>query len=311
MTFSHVPVLLEEVMELLAPERGGIFVDGTLGGGGHAEATLTRMPQSGRLIGIDRDWDAVAAATERLRPFGERFQALHGNFFDLPALLASLDIGGVDGILFDLGVSSHQLDTAERGFSYHADAPLDMRMDRTAPLSARDVVNGYSFEQLCRILREYGEERFASRIADRILREREKHPIETTAELSAIVCAAMPGKSRHEQQHPARRTFQAIRIEVNGELKGLDTAVRTYVGLLNPKGRMCVITFHSEEDRIVKQTMKDLATGCICDKSLPVCVCGRHEIVKFISNKAILPSKDEQDENGRSKSAKLRVIEKL
>ena len=311
MTFSHVPVLLEEVMELLAPERGGIFVDGTLGGGGHAEATLTRMPQSGRLIGIDRDWDAVAAATERLRPFGERFQALHGNFFDLPALLASLDIGGVDGILFDFGVSSHQLDTAERGFSYHADAPLDMRMDRTAPLSARDVVNGYSFEQLCRILREYGEERFASRIADRILREREKHPIETTAELSAIVCAAMPGKSRHEQQHPARRTFQAIRIEVNGELKGLDTAVRTYVGLLNPKGRMCVITFHSEEDRIVKQTMKDLATGCICDKSLPVCVCGRHEIVKFISNKAILPSKDEQDENGRSKSAKLRVIEKL
>ena len=311
MTFSHVPVLLEEVMELLAPERGGIFVDGTLGGGGHAEATLTRMPQSGRLIGIDRDWDAVAAATERLRPFGERFQALHGNFFDLPALLASLDIGGVDGILFDFGVSSHQLDTAERGFSYHADAPLDMRMDRTAPLSARDVVNGYSFEQLCRILREYGEERFASRIADRILREREKHPIETTVELSAIVCAAMPGKSRHEQQHPARRTFQAIRIEVNGELDGLRRAVDQAHDLLNPGGRLVILTVHSLEDRIVKAAFNQAAQGCTCPKDFPVCVCGKKPKVRLTPRKPILPSDEEIEENPRARSAKLRVCEKI
>lgn len=311
MTFSHVPVLLEEVMELLAPERGGIFVDGTLGGGGHAEATLTRMPQSGRLIGIDRDWDAVAAATERLRPFGERFQALHGNFFDLPALLASLDIGGVDGILFDFGVSSHQLDTAERGFSYHADAPLDMRMDRTAPLSARDVVNGYSFEQLCRILREYGEERFASRIADRILREREKHPIETTAELSAIVCAAMPDKSRHEQQHPARRTFQAIRIEVNGELDGLRRAVDQAHDLLNPGGRLVILTFHSLEDRIVKQAFRSYENPCTCPPKAPVCICGKKPTARILTKKPLTGTEQELAENPRAACAKLRAIEKI
>lgn len=311
MTFSHVPVLLEEVMELLAPERGGIFVDGTLGGGGHAEATLTRMPQSGRLIGIDRDWDAVAAATERLRPFGERFQALHGNFFDLPALLASLDIGGVDGILFDFGVSSHQLDTAERGFSYHADAPLDMRMDRTAPLSARDVVNGYSFEQLCRILREYGEERFSSRIADRILREREKRPIETTAELSAIVCAAMPGKSRHEQQHPARRTFQAIRIEVNGELDGLRRAVDQAHDLLNPGGRLVILTFHSLEDRIVKQAFRSYENPCTCPPKAPMCICGKKPTARILTKKPLTGTEQELAENPRAACAKLRAIEKI
>lgn len=311
MTFSHVPVLLDEVMHFLAPERGGIFVDGTLGGGGHAEALLSRLPVTGRLVGIDRDWEALAAAGERLRPFGGRFTAIHGNFFDLPQLLASLDIRGVDGILFDFGVSSHQLDTAERGFSYHADAPLDMRMDRTAPLTARDVVNGYSFEQLCRILREYGEERFASRIADRIVRERQRSPIETTAELAALVRAAMPKKSRMEAQHPARRTFQAIRIEVNGELAGLREAVDRAHELLNPGGRLVILTFHSLEDRIVKQAFRSYEKPCTCPPGAPVCICGKRPTARILTRKPVTGTEAELSRNSRAASAKLRAIEKL
>lgn len=309
--FSHIPVLLEEVMEYLRPERGGIFVDGTLGGGGHAEATLSRMPATGRLIGIDRDLEAIAAASARLQPFGNRFTAVHGNFFDMPALLGGLDVYGVDGILLDFGVSSHQLDTAERGFSYHTDAPLDMRMDRTAARTARDVVNSYSFEELCRILREYGEERFASRIADRIVRQRQEKSIDTTAELAALVCAAMPKKSRNEAQHPARRTFQAVRIEVNGELDGLRRAVDQAHDLLNPGGRLAILTFHSLEDRIVKQAFRSYENPCTCPPKAPICICGKVPTAHVLTKKPITGTEEELRENSRASCAKLRAIEKL
>jgi len=310
-TFSHIPVLLEEVMTYLRPERGGVFVDGTLGGGGHAEAVLSRMPETGRLIGIDRDLEAIAAASARLQPFGKRFTAIHGNFFDLPDLLRGLDVHGADGILFDFGVSSHQLDTAERGFSYHADAPLDMRMDRTAALTARDVVNNYSFEELCRILREYGEERFASRIADRIVRQRQEKSIETTSELAALVCAAMPKKSRNEAQHPARRTFQAVRIEVNGELDGLRRAVDRAHDFLNPGGRLAILTFHSLEDRIVKQAFRSYENPCTCPPKAPICICGKVPTAHILTKKPITGTEEELRVNSRASCAKLRAIEKI
>jgi 16S rRNA (cytosine1402-N4)-methyltransferase len=309
--FSHIPVLLDETLELLAPARGGIFVDGTLGGGGHAEAVLSRLPEDGRLIGIDRDWEAVHAAGDRLSAFGGRFTALHGNFFDMRALLAGIGVSAVDGILLDLGVSSHQLDTQERGFSYKSEAPLDMRMDQQASLSARDVVNTYSEEALARVIWTFGEERFSRRIAERICRLREQSPIETTLQLAQIVRDAMPGKYRNEPQHPARRTFQALRIEVNSELSGLDQAVEQACDLLQKGGRLCIITFHSLEDRIVKQAFRRFENPCTCPPSAPICNCGKEPKAKILTKKPLTASDEEEARNSRSTSAKLRCIEKI
>jgi len=309
--FQHIPVLLDEVLSLLAPERGGTFIDGTLGGGGHAEAVLKRLPQDGRLIGIDRDWEAVRAAEDRLSAFGDRFRALHGNFFEMKALLSGAGVSEANGILLDLGVSSHQLDTPERGFSYKTEAPLDMRMDKEAPLSARDVVNDYSEAELARVIWEYGEERFSRRIAGRIVRERQGSPIETTTRLAAIVKEAIPAKYRREPQHPARRTFQALRIEVNGELKGLDRAVEDACDLLQKGGRLCIITFHSLEDRIVKQAFRRFENPCTCPPSAPVCICGKVPKAKILTKKPLIATQQEAEENPRSTSAKLRCIEKI
>ena len=309
--FTHIPVLLNETLELLAPARGGIFIDGTLGGGGHAQAVLSRLPESGRLIGIDRDWEAVRAAGERLASFGGRFTALHGNFFDMKALLTEIGVTQVDGILLDLGVSSHQLDTSARGFSYKSEAPLDMRMDQGASLSAKDVVNTYPEAELTRILFAYGEERFSRRIAERICSIREQYPIETTLQLAQIVRDAIPGKYRNEPQHPARRTFQALRIEVNGELRGLDQAVEQACDLLQKGGRLCIITFHSLEDRIVKQAFRRFENPCTCPPSAPICICGKEPKAKILTKKPLTASAEEEAQNSRSTSAKLRCIEKI
>ena len=309
--FSHIPVLLNETLEFLAPERGGIFVDGTLGGGGHAEAVLTRLPQTGRLIGIDRDWEAVHAAGDRLSSFGDRFTALHGNFFEMKTLLSGIGISEVNGILLDLGVSPHQLDTQERGFSYKTDAPLDMRMDQGARLSAKDIVNTYAESELARIFFAYGEERFSRRIAEKICRAREQYPIETTLQLAQIVREAIPGKYRNEPQHPARRTFQALRIEVNSELAGLDQAVEQACDLLQKGGRLCIITFHSLEDRIVKQAFRRFENPCTCPPSAPICICGKTPKAKILTKKPLTASAEEEAQNSRSTSAKLRCIEKI
>ena len=309
--FSHIPVLLDETLELLAPARGGIFVDGTLGGGGHAEAVLSRLPETGRLIGIDRDWEAVRAAGDRLSSYGDRFTALHGNFFDMGALLSEIGVTSVDGILLDLGVSSHQLDTQERGFSYKSEAPLDMRMDQEAALSARDVVNTYPEAELARVIWTYGEERFSRRIAERICRAREQSPIETTLQLAQIVRDAIPAKYRNEPQHPARRTFQALRIEVNNELGGLDRAVEQACDLLQKGGRLCIITFHSLEDRIVKQAFRRFENPCTCPPSAPICICGKEPKAKILTKKPLTASQEEESRNSRSTSAKLRCIEKI
>lgn len=309
--FSHIPVLLNETLEFLAPERGGIFVDGTLGGGGHAEAVLTRLPQTGRLIGIDRDWEAVHAAGDRLSSFGDRFTALHGNFFEMKTLLSEIGVSEVNGILLDLGVSSHQLDTQERGFSYKTDAPLDMRMDQGARLSAKDIVNTYAESELARIFFAYGEERFSRRIAEKICRAREQYPIETTLQLAQIVREAIPGKYRNEPQHPARRTFQALRIEVNSELAGLDQAVEQACDLLQKGGRLCIITFHSLEDRIVKQAFRRFENPCTCPPSAPICICGKTPKAKILTKKPLTASAEEEAQNSRSTSAKLRCIEKI
>lgn len=309
--FSHIPVLLNETLEFLAPERGGIFVDGTLGGGGHAEAVLTRLPQTGRLIGIDRDWEAVHAAGGRLSSFGDRFTALHGNFFEMKTLLSGIGVSEVNGILLDLGVSSHQLDTQERGFSYKTDAPLDMRMDQGARLSAKDIVNTYAESELARIFFAYGEERFSRRIAEKICRAREQYPIETTLQLAQIVREAIPGKYRNEPQHPARRTFQALRIEVNSELAGLDQAVEQACDLLQKGGRLCIITFHSLEDRIVKQAFRRFENPCTCPPSAPICICGKTPKAKILTKKPLTASAEEEAQNSRSTSAKLRCIEKI
>lgn len=309
--FTHIPVLLEETLELLAPARGGVFIDGTLGGGGHAEAVLNRLPETGRLIGIDRDWEAVRAAGERLASYGSRFTALHGNFFDMKALLHENGVSQADGILLDLGVSSHQLDTQARGFSYKTDAPLDMRMDQGAALSAKDVVNNYPEAELTRIFFAYGEERFSKRIAERICSIREQYPIETTLQLAQIVRDAIPGKYRNEPQHPARRTFQALRIEVNGELSGLDRAVEQACDLLQKGGRLCIITFHSLEDRIVKQAFRRFENPCTCPPSAPICICGKEPKAKILTKKPLTASEQEEAQNSRSTSAKLRCIEKI
>lgn len=309
--FHHVPIMVREVLSLLAPERGGVFVDGTLGGGGHAEAVLNALPEDGRLFGIDRDDEALAAAGARLAPFGVRFTAIKGNFFEMKPLLAAKGIEHVDGILLDLGVSSHQLDKAERGFSYKAEAPLDMRMDQTAPLDAYTVVNTWPKDELVHIFYEYGEERFSQRIAERIVSERQRHAIETTTELAALVKDAIPAKFRNEPQHPARRVFQAIRIAVNGELDGLSDAIDSAASLLNPGGRLAILTFHSLEDRIVKNAFRRMENPCTCPKSAPVCICGKKPTARVLTRHPLTADETEQTENTRSTCAKLRAIEKL
>ena len=310
--FHHVPIMVDAVTELLRPDRGGVFVDGTLGGGGHSEAILQRLPEDGRLIGIDRDETALAAATARLAPFRDRFTALHGNFFHMKSLLLGRGVTRADGILLDLGVSSYQLDEPSRGFSYKVEAPLDMRMDQTAALTAADVLNGYPEKELTRIFRDYGEERFSPLIARRIVEKRALKPIETTTELADLIAGAIPAKFRHkEQQHPARRCFQAIRIEVNGELQGLREAVDACIDLLSPGGRIVILTFHSLEDRIVKTAFRTAENPCICPPRSPQCVCGRTPYGKILTKHPLVASEDEQRENSRSACCKLRALEKL
>ena len=309
MEFSHRSVLLDECIEGLAIRPDGIYVDGTAGGGGHSFAIASKLKE-GKLIAIDRDEAAIAAASARLAPLGERALVVRSNFYDLATVLDTLQISEIDGLLLDLGVSSYQFDEAERGFSYRNDAPLDMRMDRRQQKSAYEVVNTYSEEALKRILYEYGEERFAPRIAARIVRERENGPIRTTGQLSELIKAAIPAANR-DGGHPAKRSFQAIRIEVNGELDVIAPTIESAVSRMKKGGRIAIITFHSLEDRIVKQAFANLAKGCTCPKSLPVCVCGNRPKVRIISRKPILPGEEELLENPRSHSAKLRVVEKL
>lgn len=308
--FSHRPVLLAECIEALAIRPDGIYVDGTAGGGGHSAAIASHL-ESGRLIAIDQDEAAIEAAGKRLAPFGERAVVVRSNFSELERVVHEQGYEQIDGLLLDLGVSSYQLDTAERGFSYSADAPLDMRMDKRKVLTAYEVVNTYSEAALKKILYDYGEERFAPSIAAAIVRERARKPIETTSELSELIKRSIPPFAREGGHHPAKRSFQAIRIEVNGELAIIEPTIRTAVSLLRPGGRLAIITFHSLEDRPVKQTMADLARGCTCPKEFPVCVCGRKPVVRVITRKPILPSAKELEENPRSRSAKLRVAEKL
>ncbi len=310
-SFSHRSVLLDECMEGLAIRPDGIYIDGTAGGAGHSSEIARRLGEGGLLLALDQDDTAVAVATERLSVFGERARVVKSNFCNLDRVCEELGIEEIDGLLLDLGVSSYQLDTAERGFSYQADAPLDMRMDRTRPLTARTVVNEYTEDRIRKILFEYGEERFSSRIASNIIRARAQAPIETTGELVEIIKRSIPASSRDGGHHPAKRSFQALRIEVNSELDVIAPAIRSAVRLLRRGGRVAIITFHSLEDRIVKQTFADLASGCTCPKSLPVCVCGKKPIVKVVTRKPILPSDLELEENPRSRSAKLRVAEKL
>lgn len=311
MQFAHEPVLLNECMESLAIRPDGVYVDGTLGGGGHSSNILMRLGEHGRLIGIDRDGDAIAAATARLNG-DRRFTALRGNFHDVRALLGAIGIERIDGMLLDLGVSSYQLDEGSRGFSYHADAPLDMRMDRSQAISARTIVNEYSQQELARVIRDWGEENWAVQIARVICDRRKAHPIETTGELVDVIDAAIPAKvRRRDGSHPARRTFQALRIEVNDELAPLRAALEDAAGMLNPGGRLCVIAFHSLEDRIVKQTFRTLQNPCVCPPSFPVCVCGRKPLGRQLTGKPITAGAEELERNPRSRSATLRVFERM
>ena len=308
--FYHVSVLLQECLDGLNIKPDGIYVDGTLGGAGHSSQIAARLT-TGRLIGIDRDPVALKAAGERLAPYGDRVMLVHSNFCEIKQVLEDLNIPGVDGILLDLGVSSPQLDDGQRGFSYMADAPLDMRMNSDDSLSAHTVVNTWSQAELKRILYDYGEERYAPQIAAAICRRREAAPIETTLELVDIIRSAMPPAALREKQHPAKRSFQAIRIAVNDELGSVEKAMQDAIPLLNPGGRLAVITFHSLEDRIVKNAMAEAAKGCTCPPNFPVCVCGKKPIVKLISRKPIVATEEELEVNPRSRSAKLRVCEKL
>lgn len=310
MEFSHKSVLLNETIENLNIKPDGIYVDGTLGGGGHAFEVCKRLTGGGRLIGIDQDADAIEAAGNRLIEYKDRVTILRGNYHEMKSMLTDQGIAGADGILLDLGVSSHQLDDSSRGFTYRADAPLDMRMDQRRELSAYTVVNTYSKEQLYQVIRDYGEEKFAENIAKHICLEREKKPIRTTGELAGIIKASIPARMRATGGHPAKRTFQAIRIEVNGELDVLKDSLDSMIGLLNEGGRICVITFHSLEDRIVKNIFRRNENPCICPPQFPVCVCGRKSKGFVVTRKPIVPSVEEMEENPRSKSAKLRVFEK-
>lgn len=309
MEYSHFPVMLDETVSALDIKPDGIYVDCTLGGAGHTKEILSRLSQNGRVIGIDRDASALENAKNTVKD--ERLITVHDNFCNIAYILSSLGYEAVDGIIADLGVSSHQLDTASRGFSYMQDAPLDMRMDTSAALTAYDVVNNYSERELARILDIYGEERFASRIASRILAAREAEPIKTTLGLASVIESAIPAKFRHEGGHPAKRSFQAIRIEVNGELECIPKLIDEGIPKLRSGGRMAVITFHSLEDRLVKNAFRTLENPCTCPKDIPVCICGKKPVVRVITRKPILPGARELEINTRSHSAKLRVCEKL
>lgn len=310
MSFHHISVLLNETVESLNIRPNGIYVDGTLGGGGHAYQVAVQLSEGGRLIGIDQDADAIEAAGERLRAYADRVTIVRDNYVNMSMVLDSLGIGKVDGIYLDLGVSSHQLDTAERGFSYMEDAALDMRMDRRGERTAADLVNHCSEQELFRIIRDYGEDRFAKSIARHIVAARTEKPIRTTGELTEIIRRAIPAKLQFNGGHPAMRTFQALRIELNGELEVLKNSIDAMTDRLKPGGRLSIITFHSLEDRIVKNGFRENESPCICPPDFPVCVCGRKSRGTVITRKPILPSKEETEANPRSRSAKLRVFER-
>ncbi len=311
MAFHHIPVLLEETMEALAVRPGGIYIDCTIGGGGHAAEILRRCSPDGRLIGLDQDEEALRAARERLAPFGDRVTLVHTNFAHVADVAERLGIGGADGVLMDLGVSSHQFDEGERGFSYQHDAPLDMRMDRTQSFTAAVLVNEWEESEIARVIREYGEERWAGRIAHFIVKARRQRPIETTGQLVQIIKAAIPAAARREGGHPARRTFQALRIAVNDELGALERGLEGALRVLRPGGRLAVITFHSLEDRIVKQTFARWANPCTCPPDLPVCVCGKRPVAEPVTRKPVRVSAAEVKANPRSRSATLRAVAKL
>lgn len=310
MTFKHTSVLLEETIEGLEIKPDGIYVDGTLGGGGHSSHIAAKLTTGGRLIGIDQDEAAIKAAGERLAPFGDKVTIVRSNYRNTAEVLKGLGIHKIDGMMLDLGVSSYQLDTEERGFSYRFDTALDMRMDTRQTLTAKDIINGYDEMELFRVIRDYGEDKFAKNIAKHIVRARQEKPIETTGELNEIIRAAIPAKMRAEGGHPSKRTFQAIRIECNKELEVLRESLEELIELLNPGGRLCIITFHSLEDRIVKTAFKKAENPCTCPSNFPVCVCGKISKGKVITGKPVLPSEEELAENSRSKSAKLRIFER-
>lgn len=308
MDFKHYSVMLRETIDYLNIKPDGIYLDGTLGGGGHAWEVCSRLNQ-GHFYGIDQDDAAIAAAGQRLSPFADKVTLIRNNYCNARAVLRELGVEQVDGIVLDLGVSSYQLDTQERGFSYRYDSPLDMRMDRRQSLTARDIVNHYSEAELFRIIRDYGEDTFAKNIAKHIVRAREQEPVETTGQLSEIIKAAIPARMR-QNGHPAKRTFQAIRIECNHELEVLRNALEDLMDMLSPQGRLCIITFHSLEDRIVKTAFKKAENPCVCPPEFPVCVCGKQPLGSVITRKPVLPGREELEENSRSKSAKLRVFER-
>ncbi len=310
MEFSHIPVLLDEVIENLNIRPSGVYVDGTLGGAGHSSQIAARLREGGRLIGIDQDKDAIAAASKRLEPYGDAVTIVHDNYEHIPQILRQLEIPSVDGILLDIGVSSYQLDNPERGFSYNSDEPLDMRMDQDGPVTAADIVNEKSQEELTRILRDYGEERYASGIARRIVQEREAKPFTTTGELVRVIRASVPMKMQEKYGNPCKRSFQAIRIACNRELDVLQDSIDQLIDLLAPGGRLCIITFHSLEDRIVKNAFRRNENPCTCPPEFPVCVCGRKSKGRVITRKPIVPSEDELERNRRAASSKLRVFEK-
>lgn len=309
MEFKHIPIMLEPVLEGLDIKENGIYVDGTLGGAGHSSEIAARLGSEGRLIGIDQDRDAISAATKRLARY-KNVVVVHNNYVNIRSVLEQLMICGVDGILLDLGVSSYQLDNGERGFSYREDAPLDMRMDRDAEYTAADIVNDYSEDELRRIISRYGEEKFAGRIASGIVKAREKQRIETTFQLNEIIKNAIPAAARRQGGNPSKRTYQAIRIELNKELSVLEESLTDMIDLLNPGGRLCIITFHSLEDRIVKNAFKEAENPCICPPEFPVCTCGRKSKGKVITRKPIVADDKELEMNPRSSSAKLRIFEK-
>ena len=311
MEFVHKSIMLEEVIESLAIKPNGIYVDGTLGGAGHSSEIVKRLGEDGRLIGIDQDGEAIEAATKRLKPYKDKVTIVRSNYAQMKEVLRDLGIHKVDGILLDLGVSSYQLDNAERGFTYREDVPLDMRMDQRQTKTARDIVNDYTETELFHMIRDYGEDKFARNIAKHIVAAREKKPIETTGELNDIIRAAIPAKVRAKGGHPSKKTYQAIRIELNHELDVLKNTLGQMIDLLNDHGRICVITFHSLEDRIVKNIFNTSEKPCTCPPSFPVCVCGKKSKGKVISRKPILPSEEELTVNSRSKSAKLRVFERI
>ena len=310
MEFQHKSILLNECMEGLSIKADGIYVDGTLGGGGHSFHILERLGERGRLIGIDQDEDAIKAATKRLEAFANKVTIVRDNYEHFQTILSTLSIPKVDGILLDLGVSSYQFDEADRGFSYRFDAPLDMRMDRRQDFTAKDLINNYSEQELYHIIRDYGEDKFARNIAKHIVKEREKKPIETTFELSEIISHAIPMKMRVQGGHPAKKTFQAVRIALNRELEVLEESIEGMIKALKPEGRLCIISFHSLEDRIVKKAFRTAEDPCICPKDFPICTCGRKSLGRVISKKAIIPSDLEMEENPRARSAKLRIFER-